>query len=266
MGDGACWEGVGLYQAGPIAKLKKQKKSGTIRRSPSRPHPDAPRGIVPKRSGVGDPLCSGLCLTGGGGGGEGSWTQKFVYQKWPDQIFFLVNFVLSRDGHFGLWGGSSLREKNLKTPARLCSSRACFHTAFTSRGIVRRAGGKAQFRGGAGGGVRIMFMPHQRSGHTIPYHTTPSQRHDVHRLAARRLGTWQLCLPGAASTPQSPTLVRNKTLDASLGSGPMPCPHYDGVHVQSAIVGMWHGHSCVPLGYPHSGGGGGGFAPLFDDS
>ena len=40
-----------------------------------------------------------------GGGGRGSGTQKFVYHKWPDQIFPTVNFVFSRDGHFGLAGG-----------------------------------------------------------------------------------------------------------------------------------------------------------------
>ena len=32
-------------------------------------------------------------------------TQKFVYQKWPDQIFPVVNCVFSRDGPFGLGGG-----------------------------------------------------------------------------------------------------------------------------------------------------------------
>ena len=34
-------------------------------------------------------------------GGRGSATQRFVYQKWPDQIFPIVNFVFSDDGHFG---------------------------------------------------------------------------------------------------------------------------------------------------------------------
>ena len=49
---------------------------------------------------------------GGGGGLE--------YQKWPNQIFLMVNFVRPHDGHSGLgWeskgggGGSSLREKRL---------------------------------------------------------------------------------------------------------------------------------------------------------
>ena len=41
---------------------------------------------------------------GGGGGGWGAGTQNFVYQQWPDQIFPIVNFVFSHDGHFGLWG------------------------------------------------------------------------------------------------------------------------------------------------------------------
>ena len=42
-------------------------------------------------------------LEGGEGGGPG--IQQFVYQKWPDQILPMVNFVLSHDGHFGLGGG-----------------------------------------------------------------------------------------------------------------------------------------------------------------
>ena len=46
----------------------------------------------------------GLLLSRGGGGGRGFWTQNLVYQKWPDQIFPIVNFIFSRDGHFGLGG------------------------------------------------------------------------------------------------------------------------------------------------------------------
>ena len=46
-----------------------------------------------------------LQTKGGGGGGRGFWTQNLVYQKWPDQIFPIVNFVFSRDGHFGLGRG-----------------------------------------------------------------------------------------------------------------------------------------------------------------
>ena len=41
----------------------------------------------------------------GGGGGRGFWTQNLVYQKWPDQIFPIVNFVFSHYGHFGLGRG-----------------------------------------------------------------------------------------------------------------------------------------------------------------
>ena len=40
-----------------------------------------------------------------GGGGRGFWTQNLVYQKWPDQIFPIVNFVFSHYGHFGLGRG-----------------------------------------------------------------------------------------------------------------------------------------------------------------
>ena len=54
-------------------------------------------------------LDKAVLAQGGGGGvlrGEGGQgTQKIVYQKWPDQIFPVVNFVFSHDGHFGLGGG-----------------------------------------------------------------------------------------------------------------------------------------------------------------
>ena len=47
----------------------------------------------------------------GGEGGRGFWTQNLVYQKWPDQIFPIVNFVFSHCGHFGLGrGGGGLGE------------------------------------------------------------------------------------------------------------------------------------------------------------
>ena len=49
----------------------------------------------------------GGCIRRGGGG---SGTPKFVYQKWPNQIFPIVNFVFSHDGHFGLGGGGGLGE------------------------------------------------------------------------------------------------------------------------------------------------------------
>ena len=47
---------------------------------------------------------AGLLLSRGGGG-RGFWTQNLVYQKWPDQIFPIVNFVFSHYGHFGLGRG-----------------------------------------------------------------------------------------------------------------------------------------------------------------
>ena len=39
----------------------------------------------------------------------GSGTQKFVYQKWRDQIFETVNSVVSHDGPLGLGGGGGGR-------------------------------------------------------------------------------------------------------------------------------------------------------------
>ena len=41
----------------------------------------------------------------GGGGGGRSGTQKFVYQKWPHQIFPTANLVFSHDGLGGGGGG-----------------------------------------------------------------------------------------------------------------------------------------------------------------
>ena len=48
---------------------------------------------------------AGGVRNGPGEGGGGSGTQKFVHQKWPNQIFPMVNFRFSRDGPFGLGGG-----------------------------------------------------------------------------------------------------------------------------------------------------------------
>ena len=31
-----------------------------------------------------------------------------MYQKWPDQIFPIINFVFSHDGHFGLGRGEGV--------------------------------------------------------------------------------------------------------------------------------------------------------------
>ena len=44
-------------------------------------------------------------LAQGGGGGEGVLDPKLGVPKWPDQIFPIVNFVFSHDGHFGLGRG-----------------------------------------------------------------------------------------------------------------------------------------------------------------
>ena len=40
-----------------------------------------------------------------GGGGVG--TRKFGCQKWPHQIFLVVNFVVSRNDYVGLGGGGA---------------------------------------------------------------------------------------------------------------------------------------------------------------
>ena len=54
----------------------------------------------------------------GGEGGRGFRTQNLVYQKWPDQIFPIVNFVFSHDGHFGLGrGGGGFGGKGSPPPS-----------------------------------------------------------------------------------------------------------------------------------------------------
>ena len=45
---------------------------------------------------------------GGGGGG-----QPIEYQKWPEQIFLIVNFVFSNYGHLGLGGGGACKKNYL---------------------------------------------------------------------------------------------------------------------------------------------------------
>ena len=44
-------------------------------------------------------------MRGGGGGGLGP--KMLVYQKWPNQIFPLVNLNFYHDGHVGLGGGGA---------------------------------------------------------------------------------------------------------------------------------------------------------------
>ena len=70
-----------------------------IRSSPVIPSVVAARTILCVSSPAGRLLSRGL----------GVGIQKFVYQKWPDQIFPVANFVFSRDGPFGLGGRGSPR-------------------------------------------------------------------------------------------------------------------------------------------------------------
>ena len=73
--------------------------------------PCASRGPVYAAVGVGPVLLWDVEQLGQGPrGGESNSTtapQKYVHQKWPDQIFPTVNFVFSHDGPFGLEGGGS---------------------------------------------------------------------------------------------------------------------------------------------------------------
>ena len=43
-------------------------------------------------------------------------TQKVVYQKWPNQIFPIVNFVFSHNGQLGLGGGEGVLREGFPLP------------------------------------------------------------------------------------------------------------------------------------------------------
>ena len=73
-------------------------------------------------------------------------TQKSVCQKWPDQIFPMVNFVFSHDAHFGLWGGGGRlqccppRTKN-KGPVGFTKGSALGAGRAATKGLVSGADG-----------------------------------------------------------------------------------------------------------------------------
>ena len=67
-------------------------------------------------------------------GGGGSGTQKCVYQKWPDQLFPIVNCVFPHDGHFGLGGGGGIQGGGAGG-----SSYACSHVSLAPGGRPRCA-------------------------------------------------------------------------------------------------------------------------------
>ena len=66
----------------------------------------------------------------------GSGTQKFVYQKWPDKIFPMVNFVFSHYRHFGRGGreapptGVSCSDASLWCAQRTFSPQVAFSHPF----------------------------------------------------------------------------------------------------------------------------------------
>ena len=76
-----------------------------------------------------------------GEGGGGSWTQMFVYQKWPNQILPIVNFVFSHDGHHR---GATTTGPDATYPPAICQNSG-------GGGAELGGGGPA---GGQGGGVR----------------------------------------------------------------------------------------------------------------
>ena len=94
----------------------------------------------------------------------GSGTQNYVDQKWPDQIFPMVNFVFSHDGHFGLEGGGGSRGGY---PPLLLRCTAILILPCTQ--ICARAGPAPPW--GFTASFRNRFRPHPSAfsrGHNIP--------------------------------------------------------------------------------------------------
>ena len=96
-----------------------------------------------------------------------SGTQNFVYQKWPNQIVPVVNFVSSHDGHFGLGGGgfrpggggggyppSSYGTAILILPCLKPSACVCSPAPVTQLGGCRRCRCRVEDRGSCLGAVR----------------------------------------------------------------------------------------------------------------
>ena len=63
-------------------------------------HPAPPRFITLAANCRVSRIVQGCVGREGGGGGRGSRTQKFMYQKWPNPVFPSVNFILS---HYEIW-------------------------------------------------------------------------------------------------------------------------------------------------------------------
>ena len=82
-----------------------------------------------------------------GGGGDG--TQNFVYKKWPDKMFPIVNFVFSHDGHFGpggVRGGDPpppmvYGHSNTSLAVSPGVGEKMFETPSPPSGLIRQAGG-----------------------------------------------------------------------------------------------------------------------------
>ena len=133
-----------------------------------------------------------------------SGSQKFVYQKWPDQIFPIVNFVFSRDGHFGLGGGG------VRGGAAVGRSPPT-HPTTRPPSITRRGGAESfgpntpemthpQQRPGQGGGggvapvLHVTARPSRRVGQASS--TTGGCFNDSHAKATGRARSSTQCTKG----------------------------------------------------------------------
>ena len=91
-----------------------------------------------------------------------SGTQKFVHQKWPNQIFALVNFVFPHCGHYGLEGGGGRPGRGVSPPppavyghsnTSLVPTGALLFSEPPPQECIRRGGG------GGGGGAGTPLLP-----------------------------------------------------------------------------------------------------------
>ena len=98
---------------------------------------------------------------GGGKGGRGFWTQNLVYQKWPDQIFPIVNFVFSHYGHFGLGRGGGGFGGGVPPPSwfLIILKKPCLPPPDTCpSGSACASGHRCVCAGGGGVGIRPRYL------------------------------------------------------------------------------------------------------------
>ena len=94
--------GAGPQRTGPSLSHNRTGHLGQCGRDPTR-HFGVRDGVSLRQGGEWSPPPGSPREVLEVGGGKGSGTQKFVYQKWPDQFFPIVNFVFFPQ--WSLWSG-----------------------------------------------------------------------------------------------------------------------------------------------------------------